>query len=268
VLSLILPTVALNGPLWGQCDAIYTGAILFGVAAALENRSLAMLTAFGVAFSFKLQAVFLAPFLLYQVLRQRPPAWLLLVPPAVFAGLMLPAWFSGRPAMELLTLYLHQANLNPALSVNAPNPWLAARKLGLSYEVGAPIGVGLAAVACLALALTAHRARLDRSGSLLLALGSAVILPYLLPNMHDRYFFVADVLSLVLAYAAPGPRTIAAAVLIQAGSLGAYLNYLFDVSGGAMAGMLLMSAGVAVVVHQIAGAFTVAPAVQYRPGRG
>lgn len=251
LVTLLLPTVALNGPFWGQCDGIYTGALLIAVAAALRDRPLAMMAAFGVAISFKLQAVFLGPFLVHEFLRQRLSLWLLLVPPAVYVAFMIPASIAGRPAMELLALYPGQASRDAVLAANVSNPWLAARKLGLGYEVGAPIAIAMGAVAAVALIAGALRSRLDRRGSLLLALGSAAILPFVLPNMHDRYFFVADVLSLVLAVCAPSPRTIVTAILIQAGSLGAYLNYLFDVSGGAMVGMLFMAAGVAMVVLQI-----------------
>ncbi len=52
-------------------------------------------------------------------------------------------------------------------------------------------------------------------------LGAAVLLaigiPFLLPHMHDRYFFCADILSLVLAFAAPWST--AAALLVQFASL-------------------------------------------------
>ena len=60
-----------------------------------------------------------------------------------------------------------------------------------------------------------------------LATASTLLVPFVLPRMHDRYFFAADVLSIVLAFVVP--RLIPVAVLVQLASFFAYLPYLFDV---------------------------------------
>ena len=52
----------------------------------------------------------------------------------------------------------------------------------------------------------------------------AVGIPFLLPHMHDRYFFPADVLSVVFAFACP--ICFAAAPLTQFASLLGYHAYL------------------------------------------
>jgi hypothetical protein len=52
-------------------------------------------------------------------------------------------------------------------------------------------------------------------------------MPYVLPNMTGRYFFVADILTVALAFVRP--RLWPAAALIQLGSLLAYLTYFTGV---------------------------------------
>ena len=52
--------------------------------------------------------------------------------------------------------------------------------------------------------------------NLLVAALSAAAMPYVLPRMHDRYFFIADLLSLAVAFVYP--RYWLAAVLFQIGS--------------------------------------------------
>ena len=52
----------------------------------------------------------------------------------------------------------------------------------------------------------------------------AVGIPFLLPHMHDRYFFPADVLSVIFAFACP--ICLAAAPLTQFASLLGYHAYL------------------------------------------
>jgi Gpi18-like mannosyltransferase len=58
-----------------------------------------------------------------------------------------------------------------------------------------------------------------------LATISAVLLPYFLPKMHDRYFFLADVLAIV--YAFYFPRYFFLPVLVGLTSLFSYGPFLF-----------------------------------------
>lgn len=53
----------------------------------------------------------------------------------------------------------------------------------------------------------------------------ALIIPFLLPRMHDRYFFLADVMS--ICYALRYPKRFFVPILIVSASLYAYLGYLF-----------------------------------------
>jgi Gpi18-like mannosyltransferase len=57
----------------------------------------------------------------------------------------------------------------------------------------------------LAYALAVYRSRTRMTPSLLLelALVSVMMLPFFLPKMHERYFYVADVLSIILVFYVP-----------------------------------------------------------------
>ena len=67
---LLLPTVVLNSAYWGQSDVIYCSFLLAFTLASLERRPVLAVLCFGLAFAFKLQAIFLGPFLLYLVLHK------------------------------------------------------------------------------------------------------------------------------------------------------------------------------------------------------
>ena len=67
-IAFVLPTVIVNAFLWGQTDVIYTTFLVYFTYFASRGRPLAAALLFGIAFSFKAQAVFLSPFLLYLVL--------------------------------------------------------------------------------------------------------------------------------------------------------------------------------------------------------
>jgi Gpi18-like mannosyltransferase len=59
------------------------------------------------------------------------------------------------------------------------------------------------------------------------ALLSAIALPFFLPRMHERYFFLADVLSLALAFSLRNRMAITAAVGIQIASLASLFSFFF-----------------------------------------
>ena len=69
-----------------------------------------------------------------------------------------------------------------------------------------------------------NRKRLSDRAILAAAVLLAVGIPFLLPHMHDRYFFAADILTLVLAFSAW--QLSPAAALCQFASLLGYHAYL------------------------------------------
>ena len=61
---------------------------------------------------------------------------------------------------------------------------------------------------------------------LALATASVLVTPFVLPRMHDRYFFAADVLVIILAFWVP--RLVPVALLVQIVSLFSYWPFLFE----------------------------------------
>lgn len=260
---LLLPTVALNAAAWGQTDAIWAGLAALAVAAALRERWPLMMLAFGAAVAFKLQAILIAPFILHMMLARRLPVALLGLAALAYALSLLPAWLAGRPALDLALVYLEQARTYQWLSMNAPNPWAFVQALRLvDYGTGSAIGLALATAAALALAGIALRRRLGRTELLLLAVVTAAAMPYLLPKMHDRYFFLADILAFALAVVRPLRWTIGVAVGIQLGSLGAYAAHLLDMPLARYPGALCLGLALAVATWQLLRALRQAPAAE------
>lgn len=242
---LLLPTVALNGAGWGQTDAIYSGLLALTVAAAVAGRLRLMMAAFGAAFAFKLPAAFLGPFVLYVVISRRVPFATWLLAPFAYGLSLVPAWLAGRSLGDLAGVYLEQADTYHWLSMKAPNPWVFVQHLELmGYGQGVLVGTACALMAGLLITGLAFRWRLEGSDLLLLAAVSAMLVPFLLPKMHDRYFFPADVLSFAYAVARPGWRPVVMAAAVQFGSLAAYASILFDIHAGPSLGAVSMSGAI------------------------
>ena len=226
---LLLPTVILNGACWGQCDSVWGAFCLLALAAALENRPVPSLAYLALAFSFKLQAIFIIPLWCALWFTGRVRFRHLFVFPGVFALSMAPALLLGKPAGDILSVYLNQAGDSVSwqtINYNSPSvfallpyqaesaPWVPKFAIALAF---------LFMLGVLAL-LFLRRQSVD---ILSLALAGAVLslgIPFFLPYMHERYFFLGGVLLAVLACDLPSLAP--AAVGAELASLGGYHAYL------------------------------------------
>jgi len=227
-LLLLLPTAILNGAYWGQCDSIYASLIMHAIASALRKKPASSVLLLALAFSCKLQSIFLIP--LWCIL------WysgrikfrhLLLFPVGYFASIA-PALLLGKPLTEILSVYAGQmGQYTHALSLNAPSVFSLIPR-NIQVNAGLASSAGIIAAFTLVFLLLALLFPLRRQLEDSVILGSAVILavgvPFLLPYMHERYFFVADALTLVWACA--DTRRVFHAAGVQVSSLGGYHAYL------------------------------------------
>lgn len=225
-LFLLIPSVAINAAWWGQCDIVYTSLMLCAFLASLKRRPFLVMLFFSMSLAFKAQAILFGPYLLYLVLKKELPWKYATVVPLVYACMLMPAWLAGRPALELATIYLQQGGYYRALSMHAPNPWALVEKYHLiPYKVGVIAGMLISVIANLALVVKAIKSRQDEVEiKLLLITATMITSPYLLPKMHDRYFFPADVFTILLCVLFPKYRV--SAVAMQVASTAVYLAFL------------------------------------------
>ena len=227
LLTLFLPGVLLNGAMWGQSDPIYTTFLVAGFLLLLRDRPVWAFAAFGLALSFKLQAFFFAP-VIWWLSTRKPVGWR---PPlagaAVFLLALAPAWFAGRPFYDLLLIYPEQTVLHPSLARGAPSLW---SWISNDWYAFWPLGLLLAAlpVSGVAVLVAKSRTALTDERLLTLAAGSLLLLPFVLPKMHERFFYPAEVFALLLAFWRP--RLSWAPVALSLVSAQVYLKSLLDFS--------------------------------------
>lgn len=223
--TLFAPTVFLNSSFWGQADAVYTTGLLACLYFLATKREIPALIAFGLAFAFKLQAVFLLPFLLALFLQGNISWKSFGLVPLIYLITILPAWLAGRPLVDLLLIYPAQVDFYHALTFNAPNlyQWLPEEYYDIFYPAGL-IWTGAIAF-MLAVGVYKSRVKLRVETMLQLALLSVLIMPYFLPKMHDRYFFPADVIAIIFAFYFP--QYFFVPIIIGVVSLFSYWPFLF-----------------------------------------
>ncbi len=222
----ISPSAAVNSASAAQCDIWYTAFLLATIYTLFIQRPGRAMVYYGIAVSLKLQAVFLAPFLLACLLRhiiRWRHAW---IPAAVYIATLLPAWAQGRPFTELLLVYWNQFHTYDNLG-NAGNFYFLLRE----YDFILMRNIGLAVTmvaACIFAGISYKRWRLEKGviPAILLATFCVGLMPFLLPKMLDRYFFPADMFSLVLACL--NPRWILITICFQFSSMLAIPWFNFD----------------------------------------
>jgi Gpi18-like mannosyltransferase len=224
-----LPTVMLNGALWGQSDGLYTSVAVFAILFACRGRWTLAGALLGAALAVKLQTIFVAPpLLLLWWHRDRRP-WSIAAAFASFLILTLPPVLFGRSLPSVLGTYRTQTHEYAALTNNAPNlyqwwPW--------SYHAGNLTATVLTVIALVSIGCLGTR-RWTRAttsgpafarGTVAYCCFAAALLPFVLPRMHERYFYIAEVLAVILAF---GCRAgLLAAGLLQVATLLAYAPFL------------------------------------------
>lgn len=282
----VTPTVVLNSAAWAQCDAIFATFTLLALDALLRRRTLTSAAWWGLAMATKPQAVFLLPLALIVLLVRRVPVQRALaaavIAPAVFVLTLLPAVAAGESLPYLLNLYPDQVvgggvswgaahaepSAEPSRAASDQGPRDASDQRfrgGLTYNAAsvyqwlpgtAPrwwgtVGYLLAGAATVAAAAWALRRPdgLDGTTILVLAAALAISTPFFLPSMHDRYFYLADVLTVIAACVRP--RLWPAALAVQVGSLLTYLSYLWGIGVPLWLATTSVAAGLAWIVWQL-----------------
>ena len=123
----------------------------------------------------------------------------------VFLGTLvltaLPALLGGKSIGALLSIYTAQTGLYTGLTYNAPSFFALMNTTGLDVYAYGNFGMALAFGVC-ALLVSAgvkRAGRMTRAGYLCLALLLPLAIVFFLPRMHERYFYLADILSVALA---------------------------------------------------------------------
>lgn len=219
----LLPTVVMNSSMWAQCDSIYAAFGLGGLYYVVRSRPWLACVFFGLALAFKLQIVFLLPVLLVLALARKIPWLSLLAVPAVVLVLDIPALLVGANPTDLLTVYTNQVGEYTRLTLNAPNVYQL-------FDFSADIRtLGVLVTGLFVAAMTAFavwgRGRLTVSRVVLLGCVFAILIPYFLPAMHERYFYLAEVLSVIVAFYLPR-RMWPVPVLVQFASAFSYVPFL------------------------------------------
>lgn len=194
-LTLFIPTVFLNSAMWAQCDAIYAAFCVWALYFALSKKSKSAVVFFALAFSFKMQSIFIFPVIIFLVLRNKIKLSHLLYFPATFVATLLPAILCGRSIYDTFSIYINQTESYPSLTLNCPTFWAFFPEESFDLFGTAALFLAGAGVVLFCAYLYYNRAKLDTALLFDAAYLFTLIIPFFLPRMHERYFYLAEALS-------------------------------------------------------------------------
>ena len=238
-LYLILPTVFLNSAYWSQSDGIYTAFIIISLYYLIKNDFIKGIIFFSVALSFKFQAIFIFPLyvLMYFNNRKFKFRYFLIIPLTIFI-FSLPKVIATGNLFSGFEVYINQSGTyKEYLTLNLPNAYSIYSKGFDSSNpnlINAPIkdmgtiGIIFTFTIFITIAFLVYKKKIkfDKKTIIDFALWSILICTFFLPQMHERYLFMADVIGLL--YFVIHKEKYYIPIMIELISLNGYMYLLFS----------------------------------------
>ena len=283
LIMLALPTTLLDGACWGQCDSVYAFMVIMSLYMLETDRPMRSALFLSLSFAFKLQTIFFFPVVLFGLLHKKFNWKHALAFFAMYVVTLIPALLAGRTFVDAISVYANQSmgQYYDRLTYNAPNLYLffpmlefaSSQEFTWMRYIEGIDGEGLngylnpdlfpdlqhaALYACVVLTLVVviywlmHWKEITPDMTLDLALFFAIFLPFVMPKIHERYFYLADMLSILYAFKYVRRRFMP--LLVVGASLMCYVPYLMrqrPVDERMLA--LLMLAAITIVSRDLLG---------------
>ena len=229
-LFLFIPTIFLNAAYWGQCDGIYVSFCIISLYFLLCDRQRLAFIFLGLAFSFKLQAIFFLPIFLILFLQGKIKIRYILYVPLVYILMGVPSMICGRSFASIMSVYVNQtAHSYDQLTLNSSTFY------ALIFHNFQPMKELDQYGICLAIAINgafiylihALKVEIDQKKMVAVVLFFSLLMPFFMTHMHERYFYMAD--ALCILYVILNPKKAYILPLILLPSLTCYMLYLFNI---------------------------------------
>ena len=196
----LLPTVMLNSAYWGQCDSMYSFFCLATLYWLRKDKFIWAFVFLGLAFSCKLQTVFIVPFIaVYYLITKRFSVAYILISLAVMWLMGVAAFAYGRSLLAPLQIYYGQSSHYQLLYLSFPSFWVLLGDDYWGFRWYAIFFTLCVVVAGMYACLNHRRfvnSNVNYCGVAAWFIWSMVLF---LPCMHDRYAYLLDIMLVLLA---------------------------------------------------------------------
>ena len=198
-LILFLPTVIINGAVWGQCDICYATMILMSVYYLMDKKQIKSMIFFGLGLAFKLQVVFILPLFGFAWFRKSFKLRYFLIAFAVLILTFVPLWIGGAQFATPFIPYGRQVGgYTSSINLNSTNMYafftLNNQAYNESTKLLSTFGMVLTVAVSFVLisVLSFRRVKVTPKSLFTVATFSVILVPFVMPHMHDRYFYLAE----------------------------------------------------------------------------
>lgn len=202
---ILSPVVFANSAVWAQCDAIYAFWIVLTLFFLLREKCIGAFVFYGIALSFKLQAIFLLPFLLFIYFKLKRFSILnFAIIPGVMGISALPCIIMGRKLTDVFAIYFGQSDTYQAMSMNYPGFWVLLNDAAMeeTYETykAAAMMFTVCILAAWMILWIVRKTELNRGNMIYMAFMLVYTCVMFLPAMHERYGFVYEILAIAIIF--------------------------------------------------------------------
>lgn len=224
---MLHPIVILNSAFLGQCDVIYIAFAVLSFLYLEKDQPVHSMIALALAFSFKLQSIFILPILIVLYWRRKKMSLLhLLILPVVWEIVCIPAILAGRGLGVFYSCYLNQTGSYEKVYYYYPNLWGFFQMA--PYYVFGKIAVLTAMVVMALMLYLIVKSDYEDYGTLLVWMAMGCVL--FLPSMHERYAFLPEVMLPVIAIVRKNLR-VPALVLVLSTTACYLCSYFYNTEG-------------------------------------
>ncbi|WP_295774581.1 hypothetical protein [uncultured Limosilactobacillus sp.] len=204
---LMIPTVILNSALWAQCDSIYCSFVCISLYYLMKNKPLPSFIFLGIAFSFKLQTIFIFPaYILFYLIKKNISCVHFLIILVSMYVMNIPGFIAGRDLLTPIKVYMNQTNeyKQYGLNFNYPNFASIFNSVGKHYFDSFSKFLVIFTILSLVVIYTIVLDKLEDTNFeaihiIALSMITVFTMVVLLPSMHERYGYLLDLMLLFSA---------------------------------------------------------------------
>lgn len=220
---LFLPTVFMNSAVWAQCDSIYVTFVIMSLYYLKKDKVLTSFILLGIAFAFKLQFIFILPIYILLYFKRNDISILhFIIIPIVNVLMCLPAIIMGRGIKDCLLIYFSQTGTYKSLTLNYPNLYSLFGEV-FQNQSKVLVLLTIAIIGMISFYLVYRKVKIN-DNVIKIGLMLALITVYFLPRMHERYGFLAEILSIIYVFIYK--KEFSLPVILQLSALSGYFMFL------------------------------------------
>ncbi len=203
---LFSPLVFFNSSCWAQCDSIYTFFVFAALYAFIKDKYVTMFILYGMAFSFKFQAVFALPFFMVLYISEKKYSIVnFLIIPLMLVLTALPGIIKGRKILAPFAIYFNQTGTYNNISMNYNSFWNIIGGWSGEYGDYAEFKILASVFTVMVLGMILMRVinskcTMDIYRLVLLMHITVYTCVLFLPTMHERYGYIYEVTAILLMF--------------------------------------------------------------------